>query len=73
MCGILGIVGNNDVAAQLFDGLTVLQHRGLDAAGIATADGGKLRVHKGNGLASDVFGEEDMLLLPGRFGIAQCR
>ena len=51
----LGIVGHNDVAAQLYDGLTVLQHRGQDAAGIATADGSKLRVHKGNGLVSDVF------------------
>ena len=73
MCGILGIVGNTDVAAQLYDGLTVLQHRGQDAAGIATADGGKLRVHKGNGLASDVFDEESMQLLQGRFGIAHCR
>jgi amidophosphoribosyltransferase len=73
MCGILGIVGNTDVAAQLYDGLTVLQHRGQDAAGIATADGGKLRVHKGNGLASDVFDENSMQLLQGRFGIAHCR
>ena len=31
MCGILGIVGTSDVAAQLYDGLTVLQHRGQDA------------------------------------------
>ena len=58
MCGILGIVGNTDVAAQLYDGLTVLQHRGQDAAGIATADGSKLRVHKGNGLVRDVFDDE---------------
>ncbi|KQY51724.1 amidophosphoribosyltransferase [Lysobacter sp. Root494] len=73
MCGILGIVGNTDVAAQLYDGLTVLQHRGQDAAGIATADGGKLRVHKGNGLVSDVFDEDSMQLLQGKFGIAHCR
>lgn len=73
MCGILGIVGNTDVAAQLYDGLTVLQHRGQDAAGIATADGGKMRVHKGNGLVSDVFDEGAMQLLQGRFGIAHCR
>lgn len=73
MCGILGIVGNTDVAAQLYDGLTVLQHRGQDAAGIATADGSRLRVHKGNGLVSDVFDEASMRLLQGRVGIGHCR
>ena len=73
MCGIVGIVGQSEVAAQLYDGLTVLQHRGQDAAGIATADGGKLRVHKGNGLARDVFDAKSMALLEGHFGIAHCR
>lgn len=73
MCGILGIVGHNDVAAQLYDGLGVLQHRGQDAAGIATANGSKLRVHKGNGLASDVFDATAISLLEGRVGIAHCR
>jgi len=73
MCGIVGIVGQNEVAAQLYDGLTVLQHRGQDAAGIATADGGKLRVHKGNGLVRDVFDAGAMSLLAGRVGIAHCR
>ncbi|MBF6023866.1 amidophosphoribosyltransferase [Lysobacter niastensis] len=73
MCGIIGIVGHNDVAAQLYDGLTVLQHRGQDAAGIATAYGNKLRVHKGNGLVSDVFDEKSMSLLEGRVGIGHCR
>ncbi len=73
MCGILGIVGHNDVAAQLYDGLSVLQHRGQDAAGIATANGSKLRVHKGNGLASDVFDAASIALLEGRVGIAHCR
>ena len=73
MCGIVGIVGQSEVAAQLYDGLTVLQHRGQDAAGIATADGGKLRVHKGNGLVRDVFDAKSMALLEGRVGIAHCR
>ena len=73
MCGIVGIVGQTEVAAQLYDGLTVLQHRGQDAAGIATADGGKLRVHKGNGLVRDVFDAKSMALLHGRVGIAHCR
>ena len=73
MCGIIGIVGHTDVAARLYDGLTVLQHRGQDAAGIATTDGNKLRVHKGNGLVSDVFHERAMQLLQGRVGIGHCR
>ena len=73
MCGIVGIVGHSEVAAQLYDGLTVLQHRGQDAAGIATADGGKLHVHKGNGLVRDVFDQSAMALLSGRVGVAHCR
>jgi len=73
MCGIVGIVGTTEIAAALYDGLTVLQHRGQDAAGIATADGSKLRVHKGNGLVRDVFDEEAMRMLEGRVGIAHCR
>ena len=50
--------------------MTVLQHRGQDAAGIATADGGKLRVHKGQRLVRDVFDAGSMSLLGGRVGIA---
>ncbi|MCL1634308.1 amidophosphoribosyltransferase [Luteimonas sp. SX5] len=73
MCGIVGIVGTSEVAAALYDGLTVLQHRGQDAAGIATADGSHLRVHKGNGLVRDVFDAKAMRLLEGRVGIAHCR
>ena len=73
MCGIVGIVGTTEVAAALYDGLTVLQHRGQDAAGIATAEGRRLLVHKGNGLVSEVFDEPAMRLLEGRVGIAHCR
>jgi amidophosphoribosyltransferase len=73
MCGILGIVGTTDVAAALYDGLTVLQHRGQDAAGIATANGTQLRVVKGNGLVRDAFKPSDMVLLQGRVGIGHCR
>ena len=73
MCGILGIVGRSEVGAALYDGLTVLQHRGQDAAGIATLDGARLHRHKGNGLAKDVFDAENMAQLRGRIGIAHCR
>ena len=73
MCGIVGIVGHEAVAGLLYDGLTVLQHRGQDAAGIATGKGTRLRVHKGNGLVRDVFDAESMALLDGRVGIGHCR
>jgi amidophosphoribosyltransferase len=73
MCGIIGIVGKSEVAAALYDGLTVLQHRGQDAAGIATVEGEKLRLHKGAGLVRDVFQPETMLKLRGRIGIGHCR
>ncbi len=73
MCAIIGIVGRADVAGALYDGLTVLQHRGQDAAGIATVDARKLRLHKGTGLVRDVFGPSDMEKLSGRYGIGHCR
>ncbi|HET6436024.1 MAG TPA: amidophosphoribosyltransferase, partial [Xanthomonadaceae bacterium] len=60
-------------AGALYDGLTVLQHRGQDAAGMATADGAHVHVQKGNGLVRDVFDEQAMRLLRGRAGIAHCR
>jgi amidophosphoribosyltransferase len=73
MCGIIGIVGKSEVASALYDGLTVLQHRGQDAAGIATVDGERLRLHKGNGLVADVFQRDNMLKLRGHIGIGHCR
>ncbi len=73
MCGIIGIVGTTEVASALYDGLTVLQHRGQDAAGITTVDGSRLRLHKGNGLVRDVFTQASMSRLRGRIGIGHCR
>lgn len=73
MCGIIGIAGATDVAAALYDGLTVLQHRGQDAAGIATMEGNRVRLHKGNGLVKEVFDERAMSLLTGSVGIGHCR
>ena len=73
MCGIIGIVGKSEVASALYDALTVLQHRGQDAAGIATIDGNRLRLHKGPGLVRDVFTREAMLGLRGNVGIGHCR
>src|SRR5690606_17173237 len=73
MCGIVGIVGKTDVNVQLYDALTVLQHRGQDAAGIVTCDDGRLAQQKANGLVKDVFRTRHMQRLRGNIGVAHCR
>jgi len=73
MCGILGVVARAPVNQLLYDGLLVLQHRGQDAAGIATALGQTFHMHKGGGLVRDVFHTRNMRALPGNMGIAHCR
>jgi len=73
MCGILGIVGVEPVNHRLYDGLTLLQHRGQDAAGIATSHEGKLFLRKAAGLVRDVFADKHMQRLVGTMGIAHCR
>ena len=73
MCGIVGIVGKSPVGPALYDALTMLQHRGQDAAGIATLDGQKISLHKDNGLLRDVFLPEDMAGLAGNAGIGHVR
>ena len=73
MCGIIGIVGKNPVNQSLYDGLLVLQHRGQDAAGIVTCDGGTFYMHKNNGLVQDVFQTRHMRNLKGNAGIAHVR
>ncbi|RKZ92148.1 MAG: amidophosphoribosyltransferase, partial [Gammaproteobacteria bacterium] len=73
MCGIIGIVAKNNVNQELYDGLTVLQHRGQDAAGIVTYDDKHLHLRKGNGLVKDVFSTNDMLRLQGNMGIGHVR
>jgi amidophosphoribosyltransferase len=65
MCGVVGIVGTSAVNQRLYDALTVLQHRGQDAAGIATSAEGALYVRKGSGLVRDVFQQHHMLELKG--------
>jgi amidophosphoribosyltransferase len=73
MCGILGVVAHTPVNQLLYDGLQVLQHRGQDAAGIATIDGNTFHLHKDNGLVRDVFRTRNMRALPGNAGIAHVR
>ena len=73
MCGIIGIVGREAVSTRLYDGLTLLQHRGQDAAGIATCHEGRLVLRRGAGLVRDVFRTGDMQRLHGNMGIGHVR
>ena len=73
MCGILGVVARTPVNQVLYDGLLLLQHRGQDAAGIASCTGRAFSMQKGNGLVSDVFRTRNMRALPGNSGIAHVR
>lgn len=73
MCGIIGIAGRSPVNQSLFDGLTVLQHRGQDAAGIVTCDHGRLFLRKDNGLVRDVIRTRHMRNLHGDIGIGHVR
>ena len=73
MCGIVGIVGKSPVNQAIYDGLTVLQHRGQDAAGIITIDNNTFSLRKANGLVKDVFHTRHMKRLQGNIGIGHVR
>ncbi|MDT0594584.1 amidophosphoribosyltransferase [Glaciecola petra] len=73
MCGIVGIVGKEAVNQSIYDALTVLQHRGQDAAGIMTIDKSMFNLRKANGLVRDVFHTRHMHRLTGNVGIGHCR
>ncbi|MCG8464574.1 MAG: amidophosphoribosyltransferase [Xanthomonadales bacterium] len=73
MCGIVGIVGREPVAAKLCDALMVLQHRGQDAAGIATLDGDRIFLRRAAGLVRDVFKGDASTELKGHCGIGHAR
>jgi amidophosphoribosyltransferase len=73
MCGIAGIVGTSNVNQLLYDALTILQHRGQDAAGIMTCDAERIYLRKSNGLVRDVFHQRHMERLQGPAGIGHVR
>ncbi len=73
MCGIVGIVAHSPVNQELYEALTVLQHRGQDAAGIVTYEGGRFYLRKDKGLVRDVFQAEHMQHLRGTMGIGHVR
>ena len=73
MCGIIGLVSKHSVSAELYDGLTLLQHRGQDAAGVVTCEGTQLYLQKGKGLVRDVILSPDILRLRGHYGLGHVR
>jgi amidophosphoribosyltransferase len=74
MCGFIGIAGlpGTDVAAELYEGLIALQHRGQDAAGILSFDG-KFHLRKQNGMVRDIFRDQDMQRLKGNLAVGHVR
>ena len=75
MCGIVGILSTTkkDVSLYIYDALTIIQHRGQDAAGITTASKGRFYMRKGNGLVRNVFRTKHMEKLIGDMGIGHVR
>ena len=75
MCAITGIFTEKpNVCLSIYNALTVLQHRGQDAAGMATCDNdGLLKMHKDNGLVRDVFDEKNIIKLTGQYGLGHTR
>lgn len=73
MCGIVGIFSHAPVNQDLYDALTILQHRGQDAAGIVTENHGRFYLRKNNGMVSDIFTLNHMTHLQGNQGIAHVR
>ena len=73
MCGIVGLMAKQAVNQGIYDALTVLQHRGQDAAGMMTWHEGRFLLRKSNGLVRDVFHTRHMTRLKGNLGIGHVR
>ena len=74
MCGIVGISAETNVAAEIYDSLLMLQHRGQDAAGMVVCDAqDKLNSRKSMGYVRDVFQQRHMNKLIGNYGIGHVR
>ncbi|MHB8926163.1 MAG: amidophosphoribosyltransferase [Bacillota bacterium] len=72
-CGVFGIYGHADAARVALYGLYALQHRGQESAGIVSADGRRVWIHKGMGLVSEVFDDSDLAQLHGNLAIGHVR
>jgi len=73
MCGFVGMIGHSDVATSIALGLSAIQHRGQDAAGLGTFDSGRLHLHKDTGMVSTALPPSIVASLPGRVGIGHVR
>lgn len=73
MCAVIGVVAREAIQQMLLDGLTVLQHRGQDAAGVAVMDGDQILCRKGEGLVREVFHAQDVQVLSGQMGVGHVR
>lgn len=74
MCGIVGMVGNGPVNQDIYNALLLLQHRGQDATGIATAEpSGVMHMAKSSGMVRDAFRTRDMRALLGEVGLGHVR
>jgi len=73
MCGVVGVVSQKEVSPAIYDALTILQHRGQDAAGIATSTHNRFFIRKQLGLVRDVIRSQHMLNLRGQMGIGHVR
>ena len=73
MCGVVGVVSQKEVSPLIYDALTILQHRGQDAAGIATSTNNRFFIRKQLGLVRDVVRNQHILNLRGQMGIGHVR
>mgnify|MGYP003323194438 CR=1 FL=1 len=73
MCGVVGIVSQKEVSPVIYDALTILQHRGQDAAGVATSTNNRFFIRKQLGLVRDVIRNQHILNLRGQMGIGHVR
>src|SRR5215210_2122457 len=72
-CGVFGVYGHPEASKLTYLGLYALQHRGQESAGIASADGERVRLVKKMGYVNEIFDEATLATLPGNVAIGHTR